>query len=178
MISKLLKDVPYIKLSICKQNYALPVLCMLYEDMFIHVAIFGTYQDVFISMIFSKSHNGYITTGIPWWANSYDIWYILCYLYFDIWYVTWCVHSCDIRNIPWCVYSYDIHCENIVSMTYTAILGMYHDGFVSMIYTLWYLSCTHDGFIAMIYTMIFGMYHNGFLSMIYTVFVCFLFLWV
>ena len=83
MISKLLKDVPYIKLSICKQNYALPVLCMLYEDMFIHVAIFGTYQDVFISMIFSKSHNGYITTGIPWWANSYDIWYILCYLYFD-----------------------------------------------------------------------------------------------
>ena len=62
MIRKLLKDVPYIKLSICKQNYTLPVLCMLYEDMFI--AIFGTYQDMFISMIFSKSHNGYITTGI------------------------------------------------------------------------------------------------------------------
>ena len=130
MLRKLLKDVPYIKLSICQQNYTLPVLFMLYEDMII--AIFGAYHDLFISMIFSKSHNGYITTGISWWANSYDIWYILWYLYFDIWYVTWCVHSCDIRNIPWCVYSYDMHCN----------IG----------YVPWWV-CIYD-----IYTLIFVMY--------------------
>lgn len=90
------------------------------------IAIFGIYHNLFISMIFSKSHNGYITTGIPQWANSDDIWYIL-YVYtliFDM------LHDVFIAVI------FGIYYDVFIAKIYTVIFDIYYDGFVSMIHTL------------------------------------------